>query len=90
MIHKGVPWFNMSPRADSNFAPSQREEAALLYNDASHWQGASIESALSFVQIKLEMQNMNSESRSLLDPGRLEECVIFGLQLESRIKKSTH
>ena len=32
-------------RADSRFAPSQRE-TALLCNDVSHWLGASLESAL--------------------------------------------
>ena len=38
-------------RADFRFAPSQWE-TALLYNDASHWLGASLESALHLAQFK--------------------------------------
>ena len=48
-----------SCRADSRFAPSQWE-TALLCNDVSHWLGASLESALSWVHTDIGCEQLRS------------------------------
>ena len=54
----------ITDRADSRFAPSQRQ-TVLLCNDLSHWLGANLESALTFTAIELTFYMMHYWYRSI-------------------------